>query len=205
MCAGFYDRHVLPHLINLAMRHPMVRARRAELVPRASGEVLEVGIGSGLNIPFYSAKVRRLYGVDPSGELLAMALRRAAHVPFPVELLCQSAEDLPRPDASFDTIVTTWTLCSIPDPMQALREMRRVLKPGGRLLFVEHGRTPDASVNRWQDRLNPVWSKVAGGCNLNRPMEDLIRSAGFRLVDLQKRYLPGPKPMTYTYEGSASI
>lgn len=205
MGTGIYDRYVLPRLINLAMRHRFATERRATLIPRATGEVLEIGIGSGLNLPFYSGAVKRLYGVDRSPELLAMARRNAAKTAFRVDLLCESAEALPCASSSIDTVVTTWSLCSIPEPMKALREMRRVLKPGGRLLFVEHGRAPDEGVRRWQERLNPVWKKLAGGCNLNRPMEDLIRAAGFAIVELDKSYLPGPRPMTYTYQGSATV
>jgi ubiquinone/menaquinone biosynthesis C-methylase UbiE len=183
----------------------MFREHRARLVAAARGAVLEIGIGSGLNLPFYSTGVTRLYGVDPSEELLAIARRSATNTPFPVALACQSAEELPYPAGSVDTVVTTWTLCSIPDPMQALREMRRVLKPEGKLLFVEHGRTPEARVNRWQDRLNPVWMKVAGGCHLNRPIDQLIGAAGFAIDTLETCYLPGPRPLTYTYEGCASF
>ncbi len=200
-----YDKYILPHLIDLVMRHRLARERRAALLPQARGEVLEIGIGSGLNLPFYSPAVTRLQGVDPSEELLAMARRKAKQTRFAVELACVSAEELPAASGSFDTVVTTWTLCSIPDPSRALAEMRRVLRPGGRLLFVEHGRAPDAGVRRWQERLNPAWKKLAGGCNLDRPMAEMIAAAGFRIETLDARYLPGPRPMTYTYEGTASV
>lgn len=185
------------------MKNAVTTARRAELIPRATGSVLEVGIGSGLNLPFYSSAVTDLHGVDPSAELLAMAQTKLDGVPFPVKLTCRSAETLGVDARSIDTVVTTWTLCSIPDPLGALREMKRVLKPDGRLLFVEHGWAPDAGVQAWQRRLNPMWRWVVGGCNLDRRIDELIRSAGFRIAQLHTSYLKGPRPMTYTYEGAA--
>jgi ubiquinone/menaquinone biosynthesis C-methylase UbiE len=201
---GFYGRFVLPRLIDLSCRSKVATERRSALVPGASGAVLEVGVGSGLNLRFYSsASVTRLVGVDPSQELLSMARKRAEDLAFPVDLRCESAEALSLDDESFDTIVMTFTLCSIPEPLRALREMRRVLKAGGRLLFAEHGLSPDAGVRRWQERLNPVWSRLAGGCNLNRKIDALLAGGGFRVAELREAYLPGPRPLTYTYEGSA--
>jgi ubiquinone/menaquinone biosynthesis C-methylase UbiE len=200
---GFYERHVLPRLINLAMQNPAARAERATLVPRARGRVLEVGVGSGLNIRFYGTEVTALTGLDPSGELLRIARRRAARAPFPVTLVAASAEQIPFGDASFDTLVLTWTLCSIPDATSALREMRRVLRPGGALLFIEHGQAPDARVRLWQDRVTPYWRRVAGGCHLNRRIDALILASGFRLGHLETMYLRGPKIMTYFYKGEA--
>ncbi len=201
---GLYDRYVLPRLVDFFMRGEALATERARLVPLASGEVLEVGIGSGLNIPFYGPKVERLYGVDPSSELLAMVRRKINHLPFPVELLCRSAEQLPLDNESIDTAVATWTLCSIADPSAALSEMKRVLKPKGHLLFVEHGFSPEPKVQVWQNRINPIWKKLAGGCNLNRKIDDLLTSAGFRILQIRTTYLPGPRPMTYTYQGSAT-
>jgi len=201
---GFYSRFILPRLTDLSMRDKAAAERRSVLVPKATGSVLEVGIGSGLNLPFYSSAVTRLRGVDPSAELLSMARRKIPHVPFPVELVCESAERLSVDSGSIDTVVTTWVLCGIPNPVAALSEMRRVLKPEGRFLFVEHGSASDAGVQAWQRRLNPFWKKIAGGCNLDRRIEDLIRAAGFRITHLENMYLKGPRPMTYTYEGAAS-
>jgi ubiquinone/menaquinone biosynthesis C-methylase UbiE len=199
---NFYARHILPHVIDLAMRNPEARRLRESLIPKASGEVLEVGIGSGLNLAFYSPQVRRVYGVDPSLELQRMARKRAGSIN--VEFLSQSAEEpLPLENASIDTIVLTWTLCSIPNPTKALEEMKRVLKGSGKLIFVEHGRSPDSGVVAWQDRLTPMWKRIAGGCNLNRPIDALIRKGGFQISDLKTEYLPGPRPMTYTYQGVA--
>ena len=185
------------------MRDKNVGDRRAELIAKATGWVLEVGIGSGLNLPFYSPAVTRLCGVDPSAELLAMARRKVGRTQFPVELACESTERLRLDAGSVDTVVSTWTLCSIPHPLPALQEMKRVLKPGGRLLFIEHGRSPDPKVQAWQHRLNPLWRRIGGGCSLDRKMDELITSAGFIIVELQTTYLPGPRPMTYTYRGFA--
>src|SRR5262245_4898049 len=187
------------------MNNADAAARRSELIPRATGSVLEVGIGSGLNLPYYSAAaVTSVRGVDPSAELLGMAKPNAERVAFPVELTCESAERMRVDAGSVDTVVTTWSLCTIPDPLAALREMKRVMKPDGRLLFVEHGHSPDPKVQKWQRRINPIWRRISGGCNINRNMEELIRSAGFRIAELRTSYRPGPRPMTYTYQGWAS-
>jgi ubiquinone/menaquinone biosynthesis C-methylase UbiE len=200
---GFYENHILPHLINLAMRQRNLAAYRGRVVAAAEGNVLEVGIGSGLNLPFYSANVGRVIGLDPSPNLLVMARRARASFSLQVEFIEGSAESIPLQSASVDTVVTTWTLCSIPNPSQALREMRRVLKPGGHLLFVEHGRAPDANVRWWQDRLTPAWKRVGGGCHLNRAIGSLIAGAGFQFGRFETGYMRGPKPMTFMYEGSA--
>ena len=200
----FYSRHVLPFLINFAMSRDDVASLRETHVPAAHGSVLEVGIGSGLNLPFYTPAVTRLIGVDPSTELLALARRRAAEVIFPVELLNRDAASIPAADESIDTVVMTWSLCSIGDPAVTLREMRRVMTPDATLIFVEHGLSPDAGVRKWQNRLTPVWSRVAGGCHLNRDIPQLIRSAGFVIRKCQAGYEPGPRPATYTYRGHAT-
>ncbi len=198
-----YGRCVLPHLIDFAMKHDAATRLREAYVPKASGVVLEVGIGSGLNVSHYTSAVTRLYGVDPSAELLAKARGRIAVARFPVELVHQEAERLALADRSVDTVVVTWSLCSIANPMAALREMRRVLTSDGTFIFVEHGLSPDADVRKWQNRLTPVWRRIAGGCHLNRPMADLVREAGFAIADLRTEYLPGPRPMTFMYEGIA--
>jgi ubiquinone/menaquinone biosynthesis C-methylase UbiE len=201
--ANLYKRCVLPTLINFAMTRGEATRLRAANVPAARGVVLEIGIGSGLNLPFYTADVTRLYGVDPSAELLAMARQKAAVAPFPVELFNQDADRIPLADASVDTVVVTWSLCSIDDPAAALREMRRVLKPGGTLIFVEHGVAPDARVRKWQNRLTPFWRPFTGGCHLNRKMDDLVRGAGFTIADLRTEYVPGPRAFGFMYEGQA--
>ena len=201
---GFYAHHILPRITDLAMRNKETARVRAAWIPCARGEVLEVGIGSGLNLPFYSPEVRRVYGVDPSVELLRMAHKRAAAASAKVEFLRQSAEEsLPLAAGSIDTVVMTWTLCSIPNAPQALQQMKRVLTASGRLIFVEHGRAPDADVVVWQDRLTPLWKRIGGGCHLNRRIDELITAAGFEIIELRTCYLPGPRPMTYTYQGVA--
>jgi len=201
---GFYAKHVLPHLLDLAMRNEEQARLRAEWIPRARGDVLEVGIGSGLNLPFYTREVRRIYGVDPSLELQRMARKRAESVPFEVEFFAQSAEaSIPLADSSTDTAVVTWSLCSMANASQALLEMQRILKPEGRLLFLEHGCAPDSNVAAWQDRITPVWRHIAGGCTLNRKMDELIAQAGFRITELTTGYMRGPRPMTFMYKGFA--
>lgn len=203
---GCYDRFVLPRLIDWAMKNPDVARLRAEWIPQARGRVLEIGMGSGLNLPFYSAEVHSVLGLEPSPELQRKARRQAAGRDLPVEFLSQSAEErLPLPEASIDTAVCTWTLCSIPNAALALQQVRRILKPQGRLLFLEHGQAPDASVVAWQDRLTPVWKRLTGGCHLNRRIDQLLRDAGFEITQLQTGYLPGPRPITYTYQGFAQV
>jgi ubiquinone/menaquinone biosynthesis C-methylase UbiE len=200
---GFYQDQIVPLLINASMRQKNLAAYRNRVVSAAEGRVLEIGIGSGLNLPFYSSNARQVIGLDPSPKLLAMARRASRSDSRSVELIEGSAESVPLEDASADTVVTTWTLCSIPDAPRALRDMRRVLRPGGRLLFVEHGRAPDPKVVWWQDRLTAVWKRVGGGCHLNRAIGTLIEDAGFQLDRLETGYMRGPKPMTFMYEGSA--
>jgi ubiquinone/menaquinone biosynthesis C-methylase UbiE len=200
---SLYARFVLPRVIDLAMRDRRARERRERLVPKAHGRVLEIGIGSGLNLPFYDrSRVRSLSAVDPSRELLAMAADNARRLDMEVELLCQGAERLPFPAGHFDCALHTWTLCSIPDPAAALAEIRRVLKPGGELFFVEHGLSSDARVARWQRRLTPLWRPLAGGCHLDRRIDALMRDA-FGAVAVDTFYLRGPRILTYMYEGCA--
>lgn len=200
---NLYERWILPRLLDLVMRNKEATRFRARLVPQARGAALEVGVGSGLNLRFYGDQVERLVAVDPSAELLRMARRRARGAAFPIELLLRPGEELPLANASIDSAVVTFTLCTIADPAKALREVRRVLKPGGELLFAEHGLSPDAGVRRWQRRLNPLWRRVAGGCNLDRPIDELIAAAGFRFAALETEYAKGPRPMSYVYIGRA--
>jgi ubiquinone/menaquinone biosynthesis C-methylase UbiE len=200
---GFYADRVVPVLIDLSMRNKLLRLYRRRVIGAAEGRVLEIGIGSGLNLPSYGANATSLIGLDPSPRLLEKTRERAERIGARVTLMEGSAEAIPLHAASVDTVVTTWTLCSIPNAPVALAEMRRVLTPSGRLLFVEHGRSPDARVRWWQDRLTPMWKRIGGGCHLNRPMAELIQGAGFRLERLDTGYMRGPKPMTFMYEGSA--
>ena len=199
---NLYSRFALPRLIDFAMRQKRVRERRALLVPQAYGAVLEIGIGSGLNLPYYGARVKRICGVDPSAELLDIARRGAKRQSTEVELVRQSAERLPFGDASFDSAVMTWSLCSIADPLAALREAKRVLKPGGELFFVEHGLAPEPGVAAWQHRLTPLWRPLAGGCHLDRRMDELVRRV-FPVMELETYYLEGPRILTYMYQGRA--
>lgn len=201
---GFYSRWILPQVIELAMRQKNFLPFRARTAGAAHGRVLEIGIGSGLNLASYHPDIETVCGVDPSAELLAKARDRVANVGFPVRLLEASGENLPLEDRSFDTIVMTFTLCSIPDPDAALLEIRRVLKPGGELLFAEHGRAPDSDVMLWQDRITPIWKRIGGGCHLNRKVDDLIQAAGFRLERLSSGYQKfAPRPFSFFYEGIA--
>jgi ubiquinone/menaquinone biosynthesis C-methylase UbiE len=185
------------------MRQRKLAAYRNRIVSAAEGRVLEIGIGSGHNLPFYSQKVARLIGLDPSPKLLSMARGNLGADSGRCEFIEGSAEAIPLQNASVDTVVTTWTLCSISDAHRALRETHRILRPGGRLLFVEHGRAPDPRVRWWQDQLTPIWKSLGGGCHLNRAIEKLIEGAGFQFDRFETGYMPGPKPMTFMYEGSA--
>jgi ubiquinone/menaquinone biosynthesis C-methylase UbiE len=200
---GFYQDQIVPLLINLTMRRQELSAYRGRVVPAAEGRVLEIGIGSGLNLPFYSDKVERLIGLDPSPKLLSMARRNLRRNSSLVELIEGSAEAIPLQNNSVDTVVTTWTLCSIPDADRALGEMHRVLRSAGQLLFVEHGRAPEPNVRRWQDRLTPIWKHIGGGCHLNRAIQMLIEDAGFQFDRVETGYMRGPKTLTFMYEGSA--
>ncbi|MGH8461348.1 MAG: class I SAM-dependent methyltransferase [Stenotrophobium sp.] len=202
---NLYDQYILPHLIDFACGLGPVQRQRAKVVPLAAGKVLEIGVGTGLNLPFYDkSRVTNLTALDPAVQMNAKAQRRMRDAGLDVEMLMLSAEQIPMPDASFDTVVCTFTLCTIPDPGAALREMRRVLKPDGRLLYCEHGLAPDAAVRRWQERVNPLWRPLAGGCNLDRDIPRLLESTGFRIETLERMYLPGPRIFTYNYWGVAT-
>lgn len=194
---GIYNQYILPRLIDGAMRDARFTPYRRRVLAAAQGRVLEIGAGSGVNLPFYSERATEIVGLEPHPKLQALAERTGLRV------IRGSAQAIPLEGGSVDTVVSTWTLCSIPDPGAALREMRRVLRPGGRLLFVEHGLAPDAGVQRWQRRLTPVWRHVAGGCHLDRDIPALIRAAGFEIVQLETGHMEGPRPMTFMYEGAA--
>lgn len=198
---GIYQEHIVPHLVNLAMRNQQLAPYRERAVRRAEGRVLEIGVGSGMNLPLYTDRATEILGLDPHPKLLAIASEQPQSIPS--KLIEGSAESIPLDDACVDTVVSTWTLCSIRDVAAALAEIRRVLKPDGQLLFVEHGLAPESSVQKWQNRLTPLWKRLAGGCHLNRPISSLVEDAGFHIAQVQAGYMPGPKPMTFTYEGSA--
>ena len=201
---GLYSRFVLPRLVHFACKARPAMRQRQKLVPLARGRVLEVGVGTGLNLPFYDpANVSGVWGLDPSPEMIDRARDAATGVPFDVEFVEAGAEDIPLDRDSFDTVLLTYTLCSIADFEPALREMARVLRPGGTLLFCEHGAAPDPGVHRWQNRLNPIWRHVGGGCQLNRDIPTLIRTGGFEITGLESMYIPGWRPASFNYWGSA--
>ena len=200
---SLYGDRILPYMLHLSMGQERFAAYRRRVLPAAAGRVLEIGVGSGLNLPLYGECARHVIGLEPSPKLLSIARGVATGTTRSIELLQGSAEAIPLEDHSVDTVVSTWTLCTIPDVMRALGEMRRVLKPDGRLLFVEHGRAPAANLSRWQDRLTPLWKRVGGGCHLNRAIDQILQGAGFRIEQMQTGYMKGPKLMTFMYEGRA--
>jgi len=201
---GIYSRHLLPRMVDLVCSSEINAEQRKKVVPRAIGRVLEIGAGSGLNLPHYDPKtVETLYALEPSAEMWALAAKHVERAGFPVEPLRSGAEQIPLADDAVDTVLVTYALCTIPDPDLALAEMRRVLRRDGRILFCEHGLAPDAGVRRWQGLLNPIWSRLAGGCNLNRDIPSLLTGSGFRIQELETCYLRGPKPMTFNYCGVA--
>jgi len=202
---SFYDKYILPKFLNCACGSKPINYQREKIVPLAEGTVLDVGIGSGLNIPYYNkSKIKYLYGLDPSIELLNLAKPLAKKNELEIEFLECGAEAIPLPNDSIDTVVITYTLCTIPDTQLSNEEIMRVLKPNGKLLFCEHGLAPDINVVKWQKRINPIWNKIAGGCNLNRDIPKLIRSSGFKISNMEEMYLPStPKFAGYNYWGVA--
>ena len=197
---------MLPLLTNAACGVGPIRAQREKVVPLARGDVLEIGMGTGLNLPYYnSANITRLWGLEPAAEMRAKASKVAATVDFPVTFLDHPGEDVPLADNSVDTVLVTYALCTIPDALAALAQMRRVLRPNGQLIFCEHGQAPDPKVRRFQNWLNPVWGRFSGGCHLNRPIDALVNSAGFDIDVLNCGYIPGPKFASYNYWGTAKV
>ena len=201
---NWYDQYILPHIIHFVCKTVYAGQKRERVVPMASGDVLEVGIGSGLNLPYYDAqKVHRVVGIDPSDRLWGLQRKQSQSPGFPIEFIQASAEAIPLEDQSVDTVLTTFTLCSIPDLPKALEEIRRVLKPSGQFIFFEHGKAPDRSIQCWQNSINPVWKKFGGGCNLNRDIPGLLEANGFTLETLDAQYDSGWKPASYHYWGIA--
>lgn len=201
---AIYREHVLPHLVHFACGLKPIMRQREKVVPLAQGCVLEVGVGSGLNLAYYDArKVSKVIGLDPSPEMTRKAARSARRVPIEVEFVNAPAESIPLASSSVDTALVTYALCTMPETGPALREIGRVLRPGGRLVFCEHGLAPDANVRKWQDRITPVWKRLAGGCHLNRDIPALIEQGGFRILSMETMYLPGWRPASFNYWGIA--
>jgi ubiquinone/menaquinone biosynthesis C-methylase UbiE len=201
---GLWADRVLPKLVEKACRSTTILAERKRWVPRAHGDVLELGVGSGLNLAFYDpATVEHVTGIDPSTPLLARARTRAAEVDIPIELALGRAEELPFDTGRFDSALVTYSLCSVTDPAAALAEVRRVLKPGGELVFVEHGLAAARSTQRWQRWLTPIWRRIGGGCRLDRDIAGLVTAAGFAFDDLEVGHTEGARVLSYTYQGIA--
>lgn len=202
---GLYEKHILPRFINCACSTKPMMKQREKVVPRAAGTVLEIGIGTGLNLPYYDpAKVNKVIGLDPSEKSWELAAERASQLDFEVEFIGLPGEQIPLDDDTVDTVLVTYSLCTIPDPVAALQGMARVLRPGGNLIFCEHGVAPDPSVVKWQGRVNSIWSKVAGGCNLNRDIPALLQQGGFAIDSMETQYLPGtPRIAGFNYWGGA--
>jgi ubiquinone/menaquinone biosynthesis C-methylase UbiE len=202
---SFYDEQILPHVIHLACGTKPILNQRKKVVPQAEGRILEIGMGSGINIDYYNpAKVEKLWGLEPSVGMRKKAKSRVAAAPFDLEWLDLPGEEIPLDNKSVDTIVLTYTLCTIPYWLSAVKQMRRVLKPGGKLLFSEHGKAPDEAVKKWQNRINPFWMNIAGGCHLNRDIPQLLMEGGFNIKEMDTLYVPKtPKVAAFTYWGYA--
>jgi len=202
-----YERHVLPKVLDACCSTKPINYQRNKIVPYAKGKILEIGIGSGINIPFYDkANVEKIYGLDPSEELNNIAQKKAINNNLKIDFLLNGAEEIPLPSNSMDTILITYTLCTIQDLESSLKEIRRVMKDDAVMLFCEHGIAPDANIIKWQNRVNPLWGKLFGGCNINRNIPEIIQSSGFTLNSLDQMYLPStPKIVGYNYWGKATI
>jgi len=201
---GIYDKYVLPKIVHFVCGMKPTMKQREKVVPLVHGRVLEIGLGSGLNLPYYdSSRVKHVWGLDPSREMWAIAEKRVNGVDLDVEFLEGDAANIPLDDGSADTVLITYTLCTIPEVLPSLTDMRRVLRPGGELVFCEHGRAPDDAVSKWQDRLNPIWKRFGGGCNLNRPIPSLLEAGGFKVRVMEHMYLPGWRPASFNYWGTA--
>jgi ubiquinone/menaquinone biosynthesis C-methylase UbiE len=199
-----YENYILPKLTHWICSSQLIARQRKKVVPLAKGYILEIGMGSGLNLPFYdTSKVEYLWGLEPSEQLRNLAGKQARNVQFEVEFISQAVEEIPLNSNSVDTVLVTYTLCTILEVLHALNEMRRVLKQGGELIFCEHGIAPDENIRRWQNRVNPIWKRIGGGCNLNRPIPNLIEQGGFQIKNMETMYIKGWKPAAFNYWGSA--
>ena len=203
---SFYEKYILPRFLNCACASEPITYQRKKVVPLAEGKILEVGIGSGLNLPFYEkSKIEEIWGIDPSEELNVMAKKVAIEEGMNVNFITSSAEDIPFPNDYFDTVLITYTMWTIPSVLKANKEIRRVLKRSGKMIFCEHGVSPDENIKKWQKRLNSIWGKIAGGCNINRNIPYIIQESGLNIKKLEQMYLPStPKIVAYNYWGVAS-
>ena len=201
-----YEKYLLPKLLDCCCSTKPINYQRKKIVPNASGNILEIGIGSGLNLPFYEkSKIENLYGIDPSGELCEMAKKTASNNEIDLNLLINGAEEIELPKNSIDTVVMTYTLCTIPNPTDALKEIKRVMKADAKMLFCEHGTAPDKNIIKWQNRINPIWGKLFGGCNINRDIPSILKESGFKINTLDQMYLPStPKIVGYNYWGEVT-
>ena len=201
---GFYAKHILPRCLDAACGIGPISKQRGKVVPHAEGIVLEIGIGSGQNLPFYNPdKVSKIIGVDPDEYIWKRSAKRRADCEIEIERIGLSGEDIPLDKNIADTVVVTYSLCTIPDAVKALREMTRILKPGGKILFTEHGKAPDEAIHKWQNRIDPLWGKIAGGCRSGRDIPELFRQADLKFDKLEEMYIPGPKVLGYNYWGAA--
>jgi ubiquinone/menaquinone biosynthesis C-methylase UbiE len=202
---SLYDKYILPKFLNCACGSKPITYQRKKVVPLAEGNVLEVGIGSGLNLPYYDrTKINQIWGLDPSEDLSLMAKETAKEEGLDINFISCGAEEIPLPDNHFDSVLITYTMCTIPEVIRANIEIKRVLKKGGKLIFCEHGIAPDENIIKWQSRINPIWGKIAGGCNINRNIPQIIEESGFKIEQMEEMYLPStPKIAGYNYWGFA--
>ena len=206
MIGSMYNKYVVPRLLDVCCSTKPIKYQRNKIVPHAKGEVLEIGIGSGLNLPYYNKSlVKKVYGLDPSEELNEIALKNASTINLEIDFIISGAEEIKLPSKSIDTVLITYTLCTIPEFKEALKEIKRVLKDDGIMLFCEHGLAPDKNISKWQNRINPLWGKLFGGCNINRNIPHIIQGSGLNIKKLEQMYLPStPKIVAYNYWGVAS-
>lgn len=203
---GLYSKHILPLCLDKACGIGPITKQREKVVPFAEGVVLEIGIGSGQNLPHYNpGKVSKIIGVDPDEHIWKRSSARRAACPIDIERIGLSGEDIPLEKNTADSVVVTYSLCTIPDPVKALHEMKRILKPGGKIIFTEHGKAPDAKVHKWQNRIDPLWKKIAGGCHSGRNIPELFRQADLKFESLEQMYIPGPKVLSYNFWGVAKV
>jgi len=202
---GLYSRHILPFCLDKTCGIGPIEKQRAKIVPHARGRVVEIGIGSGHNLPFYNPqKVASVIGVEPDEFIWKRSQSRRKACAFPVTRLGLSGESIPLEDRSADTVVVTYSLCTIPNPVLALREMKRIVKPHGQILFCEHGQAPDPDVHKWQKRIDPIWKRIAGGCHSGRDIPALFEEARLNIAAMEQMYIPGPKILSYNYWGVAT-